>query len=144
LRIEVRVEIRPTESEAKVKKALMNLFDFDEIEVEEFKEIRFLVGKGKGAKCLSKLYEALRRQQILDAARQYLERGRELTGVRFYLHKQAAYAGKVSFCSFEYGESPLGAIVVYVETSDPDAFIDWLTPRTIDGKPIGERKPPDP
>jgi predicted RNA binding protein with dsRBD fold (UPF0201 family) len=43
----------------------------------------------------------------------------------FYLNKQAAYAGHVSFSAPD-GESPLGPIQVIVETGNPDQLIDWL------------------
>jgi predicted RNA binding protein with dsRBD fold (UPF0201 family) len=43
----------------------------------------------------------------------------------FYLNKQAAYAGHVSFSAPE-GESPLGPIQVIVETENPEQLVDWL------------------
>jgi len=43
----------------------------------------------------------------------------------FYLNKQAAYAGHVSFSAPE-GESPLGPIQVIIETENTDQLIDWL------------------
>jgi predicted RNA binding protein with dsRBD fold (UPF0201 family) len=51
----------------------------------------------------------------------------------FFLNKQAAYAGHVSFSAPE-GESPLGPIQVILETENPEQLIDWLA-----GKPE-ERK----
>jgi uncharacterized protein len=46
--------------------------------------------------------------------------------VVFYLNKQAAYVGKVSF--FEEGETvALGPIKVVVKTDDPKKFVEWLT-----------------
>ena len=44
----------------------------------------------------------------------------------FFLNKQAAYAGHVSFSAPD-GESPLGPIQVIVETENPEHVINWLT-----------------
>jgi predicted RNA binding protein with dsRBD fold (UPF0201 family) len=52
----------------------------------------------------------------------------------FFLNKQAAYAGHVSFSAPE-GESPLGPIQVILETEDPEQLIDWLA-----GKPEERKK----
>jgi len=142
--VEVRVEVRPTESEEKVKRAVENLLSVTWIGEEKVGLIKFLQGLGAGAASLRKLHAALRRQRILDAARNYMLRGVGVDYIRFYLNKQAAYAGVVSFCSYEYGESPLGAITVVIRTSDPQKLIDWLAPRTVEGKPVSEVEPPDP
>lgn len=143
MRVEVRLEARLTEDKEKVLAAVKNFFDLDEILEEREKYSTIIRGFASSPDSLSKLYKALRRFRILDAARQYLLRGREAGGVRFYLNKQVAYVGKISFCSFEYGESPLGAISVFVKTSSPERFIDWLTPRTVDGRPVGEEAIPE-
>jgi predicted RNA binding protein with dsRBD fold (UPF0201 family) len=55
--------------------------------------------------------------------------------MQFMLNKQVAAVGKVSFTT---GESPLGPIVVTIETPDIERLIDYLAPRTRDGKPIEE------
>ena len=142
MKIIVRTELRPTEDREKVVKALTTFFDPERLWEEEVGDVRIVVGESKRASSLLKLYHALRRQRILDAARTYLRAGRAGDAVVFYLHKQVAYAGKVSFCSSEYGESPLGAIRFEIRTNDPDRFINWLTPRTVNGRPVGEEKPP--
>ena len=143
MEVEVRAEVKPTESSEKVLRALHNIFDADFCE-EEAGYIKLLVGRG-GGEVLLKLWRLLREQRILDAARQHLVRGKRDRGLTFYLNKQAAYMGRVSFCTFEYGESPLGSIVVDVETEDPDKLILWLAPRTVHGSPVEEvSEPPDP
>jgi len=40
--------------------------------------------------------------------------------------------------SFTEGESPLGPIVVTLEAPDAEHLIDYLAPRTVDGRPIKE------
>jgi len=143
MEVVVRVESRPTEDLEKVKKALLNVFAPDGLEVREEGEYRYVVAFGKSYASLLRLYNLIRSQRILDAARDYLRRGIAGDSVVFYLHKQAAYVGVASFCSFEYGESPLGAIVFEVKTGDIQRFIDWLAPKTIGGRPVGEAPPPD-
>jgi len=142
--VEVRAEVRDTEDLRKVKKAILNLFSPDSVEVEDLGDRRLIVARGRGASSLRKLYNALRSQRILDAARSYLRMGCAGNTVVFHLHKQAAYVGVASFCSLPERESPLGPITFIVTTSDTKRFIDWLAPRTVRGQPVGEAKPPDP
>ncbi|MEM3766442.1 MAG: hypothetical protein QXU46_05395, partial [Candidatus Bathyarchaeia archaeon] len=49
--------------------------------------------------------------------------------ITFYLNKQVAYAGHVSF-SKAVAESPLGPIKVQIECGNPRQLIDWLAPKT--------------
>jgi predicted RNA binding protein with dsRBD fold (UPF0201 family) len=51
------------------------------------------------------------------------------------LNKQVATVSKVSFTD---DESPLGPIIVTIEALDIERLIDYLAPRTRDGKPIEE------
>ncbi|MHC1580653.1 MAG: RNA-binding domain-containing protein [Methanopyraceae archaeon] len=140
----------PTEDEEKVLKALGNLFDLDLFEkvgeerLGDVKRIEFECRGPQARLSLGRLYERLREQEILDAARRVLREGVTAEGsILFHLNKQAAFANAVSFS--EGGESPLGPIVVEIFPKDPDdvdKVIDWLAPETIDGKPIYEvRKP---
>jgi uncharacterized protein len=88
-----------------------------------------LTADAKGEENLSTLRNVLRRDHIRDAARKALYRGLNGNTVVFYLNKQAASAGHVSFTEAE-GESPLGPITVTIQTEDPQQLIDWLAPRT--------------
>jgi len=143
VKIKVRAIIYPTEDEERVIKCINNFFNLENIEVKKVGEQKVVIGTSMGHRALEKLYHALRREKVLDAARQYIKRGKSERSVVFYLNKQVAYVGRLSFASFEFGESPLGAIVVEIETSEPNKLIRWLTPRTKDGKPIEKVKPPD-
>jgi len=143
--VEVRTFVTVTESLEKVKRAVFNVFTPDTVKLEEIDDTRAeLICYGRGPECLKKLYSALRRQRILDAARNYIYRGVAGDTIVFYLNKQAAYVGVVSFCSFPDRESPKGAITFIVKSSDVKGFINWLAPRTFKGKPIKEYPPPDP
>ncbi|HID28682.1 MAG TPA: hypothetical protein EYP19_01610 [Desulfobacterales bacterium] len=54
------------------------------------------------------------------------------------LNKQAAAVSKVSFTD---GESPLGPITVMIVSPSPEKVIDYLAPRTHEGKPVRVVKP---
>ena len=140
-RIKVEAEIRPTEDEEKVRRAVLNVFDPLTMEIVEYGERRLLVAESHTYRSLRKLHNLLRRERILDAARKYLRRGTGGNLVIFKLNKQAAYMGHVSFVDADH-ESPLGAITFIIETSSPGELIDWLAPKTSRGKPLWERDVP--
>ncbi len=130
MKAEVWVEVRPTEDEEKVRRALSNVFIYDEIRIEESEGKRYIVALGNGFKSLIKVHNLIKEQGIEDSARSVLMRG-GIDGNRvvFHLHKQAAYAGVLTFVT-EENESPLGPITFIVETNDPKRLIDWLAPKT--------------
>jgi len=148
LKIRVSAEIRHTESPEKVKRALKNVFIPVSLVVRTHSNGLILVTESNKPYSLKKLHYLLRKQLILDSAREYLKRGIAGTKITFYLHKQAAYAGIVSFCSVPEKESPLGPIKfeIYCKSEeDIEKLLNWLAPRTIRGRPVNEQKsPPDP
>ena len=83
----------------------------------------------KGREALDKLFRTLRDEMILDAARKALFSSAKENVISFYLNKQAAFAGHISFCQ-PTGESPLGPISVQIRCRDPEALINWLAPST--------------
>jgi predicted RNA binding protein with dsRBD fold (UPF0201 family) len=127
--VQVEADINPTENEDKVKRAVENMFGDLELEVKDQKQRRLLVGRGKGLDALTKLYNLLRRERIRDAARGVLYEGLSGKSIVFYLNKQVAHVGHVSF-SNPAGESPLGPISVEIHCDNPRELIDWLAPRT--------------
>lgn len=143
MRVEVVAEIRPTEDPEKVKRALLNVFEPEEIEVRAEGDGALLVARATSYKSLLRLKEAIWRQGIQDAARSVLSRSVAGEGrLIFSLNKQAAYVGVVSFVT-EPNESPLGPITFNVETSDVRRFLDWIAPRTYRGRVFYEGPPPD-
>jgi len=68
----------------------------------------------------------VQRDRIRAAARRILRKSIQENQIVFFLNKQAAFAGHVSFTEPE-GESPLGPIQVTVETTNPEQLIDWMT-----------------
>jgi predicted RNA binding protein with dsRBD fold (UPF0201 family) len=83
---------------------------------------------GKDQTSLERFRMILQRDQIRAAARSVLRRSADGNRIVFFLNKQAAYAGHVSFSAPE-GESPLGPIWVIVETDNPEQLINWLAPQ---------------
>jgi uncharacterized protein len=97
--------------------------------VVEYRQIDEWSGKviveGKDQASLERLRMILQRDRIRAAARSVLKRSIEGNRIVFFLNKQAAHAGHVSF-SLPEGESPLGPIQVILETEKPLILIDWL------------------
>jgi predicted RNA binding protein with dsRBD fold (UPF0201 family) len=71
----------------------------------------------------------LRRERIRDAAHSVLLEGLSGNTITFYLNKQVAYAGRVSF-SKAVAESPLGPIKVQIKCDNPRQLVEWLAPKT--------------
>jgi hypothetical protein len=126
----IETEINPTEEAEKVRLAVENIFGALEFEVRVGEYGGMLIAKTKGAQGLAKFYNLLRRERIRDAARSVLFRGVEGESITFYLNKQVAYAGHISF-SAPVGESPLGPIKVRTTCDKPRELIDWLALRTM-------------
>ncbi|MEM2320221.1 MAG: RNA-binding domain-containing protein [Candidatus Bathyarchaeia archaeon] len=128
--VHVEVEVNPTESEEKVKRALENIFGGLPAQLKSSANRKLLVVDARGIESLAKLYNLLRRERIRDAARGVLFEGVSGNTITFFLNKQAAFAGHVSF-SKAVAESPLGPIKVQIKCNDPKQLIDWLSPKTV-------------
>jgi predicted RNA binding protein with dsRBD fold (UPF0201 family) len=127
--VHVEVEVNPTESEDKVKRAVSNLFGDLPTQMQSAQKGATLTAEGKNIDALATLRNVLKRDHIRDAARKSLLRGLAENTFTFYLNKQVAFAGHTSFSEAE-GESPLGPIKVTIETDDPMQLVDLLAPRT--------------
>jgi hypothetical protein len=128
--VHVEVEINPTESEEKVKRALENVFGSIPVEIKMLRKRSLLIAEAAGTEALSKLYNMLRRERIRDAARKTLFEGLDGKTVSFCLNKQVAYAGHISF-SKDTAESPLGPIRVKMQCENPRMLIGWLTSKDV-------------
>jgi len=127
--VRVEVEVNPTEDPEKVRRAVENIFGSVEFEVKPHGRGNLLIAKTKGMDGLTKLYNLLRRERIRDAARGMLFDGLGEKSIVFYLNKQVAYAGHISF-SKPVAESPLGPIRVQIRCDNPRKLIEWLAPKT--------------
>ncbi len=125
----IEVEVNPTEDPEKVKNAVENIFGSVESDIKPKIQGNLLTGKTKGIDGVTKFYNLLRRERIRDAARGVLFDGLRENSIVFYLNKQVAYAGHISFCK-PATESPLGPIKVQINCDKPRELIEWLAPRT--------------
>ena len=116
--VHLEAEIHPTEAEEKVKTAVANLFGAIATETKPSHVGSILTAEGKGREPLEKFRDVLRRDRVRDAAKRVLYAGIRGDAISFFLNKQVAFAGHVSF-SQETGESPLGPIKVTIETGNP-------------------------
>jgi len=127
--VHMEVEVNPTEDLEKVKKAVENIFGVVEFEVKSIKWGHLLIAETRGTEGLTKLYNLLRRERIRDATRKVFFSGLADKSLIFYLNKQVAYAGHISF-SQQTAESPLGPINVQIRCDNPRELIEWLAPKT--------------
>jgi len=127
--VKAYVDVNPTEDPDKVRVAVEKMLGGIPLEIIQEGERKRLVGRSEGSEALMRFHDLLRREQILDAARKVLFKGVEGNTIHFYLNKQVAYVGHISF-SQSVGESPLGPIHVEIESDNPRAVIDWLAPKT--------------
>jgi predicted RNA binding protein with dsRBD fold (UPF0201 family) len=125
----VETDVNLTEDEAKVKKALTNVFDSVSMQVKPGFNGGVLVGEAEGREALAKFRNLLRLDRIRDAARRALLGGVRGRTIRFCLNKQVAFAGHISFCE-ELAESPLGPLRVTLECENPILLVEWLTERS--------------
>jgi uncharacterized protein len=125
----VETEIYPTESEDSVRTAVNNVLVDAAITVKPSEKGSTLTAVAKGQNSLLNLRNMLRNDRIRDASRRLLFKSTRGTMISFYLNKQVAFSGHVSF-SEETAESPLGPIKFNVETDNPEQLIDWLAEKT--------------
>jgi len=128
--IQARVEtpLNPTEDPEKVSRAVHNLFPNSRL-VTEKADARHskLHATMTRLEDLENLKNVLRQEAIRDAARKVLFSSVSGSSIVVYLNKQAAFAGKASFCE-RYDESPLGPITLTITSESPEQVIDWLAP----------------
>ena len=127
--VHVDAEVNPTESEDKVKKAIENILGPIPTTTKPLRKGSILLAEAHGTEPLTKLYNLLRREHIRSAARKVLFEGLDRKTITFWLNKQVAYAGHISFAQ-EVAESPLGPIRVKIECENPREIIHWLTSTT--------------
>jgi len=118
--------VNPTEDPSKVERALHNLFPHAPVRRTNLADdvIKLEVG-GNSLEFLSALRSMIKQERIRNAARKILLNGMRGNQIRFYLNKQAAFVGRISFCE-PVGESPLGPISIRIEAVDPLRAVDFL------------------
>ena len=120
----VESDILATEDQSKVERALHNIFPLIEFHLDE-KDQKKIIGKARGLKKLSEFRNLLKRNRIRAAARSIMLKSVSASSIILTLNKQAAYAGHVSFTT-DSNESPLGPIILIMQSPKPQEIIDWL------------------
>ena len=139
VQVRVEAEVNQTEDLEKVKTAVENMFGTLNLEVKPKIWGQLLTARISGLDGLTKFSNLLQREQILSASRKVLRKSVNNNSITFYLNKQVAYAGHVSF-SQQSGESPLGPITVKIDCEDPKKLVNWLAPRPIKRSKPSRRK----
>jgi hypothetical protein len=129
LAITIESQVNPTEDQVKVERAIRNLFASGEIErVSSGEEVIRLRLHGKDLEFLSKLRSLIKQERIRSAARSIIFGRTSGNRIHFYVNKQAAFSGRVSFCE-PVGESPNGPISIEIFSDNPEIVTDYLASR---------------
>ncbi len=126
----VEAEVRFTEDLAKVRAAILNIFPTIPIAAENREGRVFLVGMGENIQLLGAFRELIIRERIPDSARRVFRSNIVYGRIMVCLNKQVAAVKHISFCEPQ-GESPLGPIIVTMESDRIEEVVDWLAPRTF-------------
>ena len=124
--VEIFCPVFPSEDPEKVKTAILKVFPNAELE-ETDNEI-----KGRTDN-LDRFSKQIRKQKILDTTRSVMIHGKRGDRTRFFLNKQVAFVGKISFCE---EKTILGTIKVVVTDEEMDDLIDRVAPITVDGEEV--------
>ncbi|MGC8555750.1 MAG: RNA-binding domain-containing protein [Conexivisphaera sp.] len=128
VRVRVEARLNPSEDPSKVIRAAMNVLGGRRAgEVAERLEGSLFVIEASGARALLAVREQARRRRVMAALRRLLLENRAGDRTHVYVNRQAAYVGQIAFVEDEE-ESPLGPIVLRIESSDLDSVIEWLVP----------------
>lgn len=129
MRIVAEAVLNPTEDESKVRRALLNIFPGAKVEkVTKGEGVELIRVNGSNMNFLATFRSLLKQERIRDTARKVLLARTEGQRIMIYLHKQAAFAGHLSFCAPE-GESPQGPITIRIDVASPESVVDYLTAR---------------
>ena len=124
LRVSARASLAPSEDPAKVKTAVANVLGECRHTLEE--DSRWVTMNSEDSVCLRRLHDQLRDRHVRAAARKLLLAGREGSSSTVMLNRQAAHAGVIALCGSEE-ESPVGPILLTIESKELDDVIEWLT-----------------
>jgi predicted RNA binding protein with dsRBD fold (UPF0201 family) len=129
IQVNIEAQINPTEEPERVKQAVENVFGPVTFKLKPKTWGQLLTAQTSGTEGLTKLSNLIKRAQIIAASRKVLRSSATDNSITFYLNKQVAYAGHISF-SQQTAESPLGPIKVEIKCENPRKLIDWIAPRS--------------
>lgn len=118
---EIRLSARcfPTEDREKIIRGITSIFPDAKIDgVDPIMAV---------SASLDMFAELLRKQRIRDAGRQVMRRNTCGQSTSFFMNKQVATVGKISFSEEAH---PLGDIAVTISAEDIESLIDTVAPNT--------------
>jgi len=128
IRVRAEAWLNPSEDASKVMRAMMNVLGGRRAgDVVERVEDHLIVVEASGVQPLFALRDQARYRRVMAALRRLLMENRAGNRTHVYINRQAAYVGRISFIEDE-DESPLGPIVLRLESEDLDSLINWLVP----------------
>jgi len=126
MHVRIRAEVKPTEDEEKLLRAIKKIFPEVEFRLVQQQDRRFFIGESSEISSLKYVKENWRRRKVRSTAARLLREAARPGVVYMRLSKQAAYVGVASILDFDE-EPAIGSIEVEVETSDPEELIKWMT-----------------
>jgi len=124
VRVSLEASVAPSEDPAKVRSAMSNVMGECERSVDEGpRRIRM---RSEGSASLTKLHDQLRDRHVRTAARKLMMLERSGKETSLMLNRQAACADVIALCGSEK-ESPLGPLLLKIESKELDSVIQWLT-----------------
>lgn len=127
VRVRVEAILNPSEDPRKVSQALINVVGqqfSDRVRVGDYK----VTLEAEGLDALSVMYRQVRSRRTMAVLRRLLRRNKSGSKSWVYLNRQAAYSGVIVFAESEE-ETPLGPILLEIESNDIDRLIEWLVPK---------------
>ena len=123
--VSISCDVYPSEDQEKVKEAILNIFPGASLEITD---------EGfRGEASTDRFHALIRKQKILDSTRSMMFKGIRGNKITLHLNKQVASVGKISFTE---PKTVLGTLRVTIECDDPEAFIDKIAPKTVDGEEV--------
>ncbi len=122
LAVEINAEVNFTEDLEKVVKAVLNIFPKASIKIGESGVVGFV----NSLEGLERLRMMIRSRRIRNTVRMLFSKNASANSITFYINKQAAYMGRLSF--YEAGEvMALGPIRVRIDSENVEELINWFT-----------------
>ena len=123
INIRVKTSINKTENIEKITNAVENI-----VKIKYITTDMEIIGTTDNYRELKNLYEVFRNKQTTHIARKVLLKNLQENTSQILFNKQAAAVNSIVICD-KMNESPLGPIIMEIETTDIEEFIDWFVPK---------------